>query len=259
MEVAITMKRLLDVYLVAERNLRKSVRTPTFIVVEIFVQPIIFVLLFAYVFGGAIHIPGVSYIDFLLPGILVQTATFSGLNTGLALAEDVKNGLMDRFWSLPMSRFSVILGRIAADTLMSGLAVVVMVGVGTVIGFRFHGTVPEALAAIAIAILTGTAFGWVGALLAVLFRTPEGIQSVGFALIFPIVFLSSVFVPIATMPWWLQPVAHHTPITATVNAVRALSLGQPLNDMPATAVTSLLAVVAVSMAASALFYRRMGR
>ena len=251
------MKRLLDVYLVAERNLRKSLRTPQFIVVEIFVQPIIFVLLFAYVFGGAIRIPGVNYIDFLLPGILVQTATFGGLNTGLALAEDLNNGLMDRFWSLPMSRFAVILGRIAADTVMSGMAVVVMIGVGMLIGFRFHGSAAEGLAAIGIAVLTGTAFGWVGALLAVLFRTPEGIQSVGFALIFPIVFLSSVFVPIATMPSWLQPLAHHTPITATVNAVRALSLGQPLNEMPLTAVASLLVVVIVSATASSLLYRRM--
>src|SRR5215472_1737726 len=138
------MRKLLDVYLVAERNLRKSLRTPQFIVVEVFVQPIIFVLLFAYVFGGAIHVATGSYIDFLLPGILVQTATFSGLNTGLALAEDLKNGLMDRFWSLPMSRFAVIGGRIAADTLLSTVAVVVMIGVGYLIGFRFHGGAIEA-------------------------------------------------------------------------------------------------------------------
>ena len=253
------MKRLLDIYLVAERNVRKSLRTPQFIIVEVFVQPIIFVLLFAYVFGGAIHIPGVSYIDFLLPGILVQTATFSGLNTGIALADDLRNGLMDRFWSLPMSRFAVITGRIAADTAMSAVAVVVMVGVGTLIGFRFHGGALEAVAAIAIAMLTGTAFGWVGALLAVLFRTPEGVQGVGFALIFPVVFLSSVFVPVSTMPWWLQPVAHHTPITATVNAVRALSLGLPLQDMPLTAVGSLAAVIAVAGIVSATVYRRMAR
>src|SRR5262249_21214533 len=113
------MKTLLDVYLVAERNLRKACRTPQSIAVESLVQPVIFVLLFAFVFGGAIHIPGASYIDFLLPGILVQTAVFAGLNTGLALAEDLKNGLMDRFWSLPMSRFAVISGRIAAGTLLS--------------------------------------------------------------------------------------------------------------------------------------------
>jgi ABC transporter DrrB family efflux protein len=253
------MKKLLDVYLVAERNLRKALRTPQFIVVEILVQPVIFVLLFAYVFGGAIHIPGASYVDFLLPGILVQTAVFAGLNTGLALAEDLKNGLMDRFWSLPMSRFAVVTGRIAADTVLSSVAVLVMIGVGYLIGFRFHAGVLEALTAIGLAILAGTTFGMVGALLAVVFRTPEGVQGVGFAIIFPVVFASSVFVPISTMPWWLQPISRHTPITATVNAVRALVLDQPLQDTPLVAVGSLVAVIVVAATATAFFYRRMTR
>ena len=252
------MRQLLEIYLIAERNVRKVIRTPQFLVVEIFVQPVIFVLLFAYVFGGAIHVANGSYIDFLLPGILVQTATFSGLNTGLAVADDLRNGLMDRFWSLPMSRFAVIIGRIVADTLLSALAVVVMIGVGTVIGFRFHAGLVEALGAIGIAILTGATFGVVGALLAVIFRTPEGIQGVGFALIFPIVFASSVFVPVSTMPSWLQAIASHTPITATVDAVRALSLGLPLQQLPLTAVTWLLAMIVLVGGAAAVIYGRMG-
>ena len=253
------MKRLLDTYLVAERNLRKSVRTPQFLLVEIFFQPVIFVLLFAYVFGGAIHIPGVSYIDFLLPGILVQTATFSGLNTGIALADDLKNGLVDRFWSLPMSRFAVIAGRIAADTVLSTVAVLVMVGVGTLIGFRFHAGVTEAAIAIALAVLTGMTFATLGALLAVIFRTAAGVQGVGFALIFPIVFASSVFVPVASMPSWLQAIASRTPITATVDAVRALSLGLPVHSLPVTAVTWLVAIIVAAGAVSSFLYRRMGR
>jgi ABC-2 type transport system permease protein/oleandomycin transport system permease protein len=252
------MRGLLDVYLIAERNLRKVIRTPQFLVVEIFVQPIIFVLLFAYVFGGAIHVANGSYIDFLLPGILVQTATFSGLNTGLAVAEDLRNGLMDRFWSLPMSRFAVVVGRIVADTLLSALAVLVMIGVGSLIGFRFHGGVPQAAAAIGIAVLAGATFGVVGALLAVIFRTPEGIQGVGFAIIFPIVFASSVFVPISTMPSWLQAIATRTPITATVDAVRALSLGLPLHQLPLTAVAWLIAMIAVTGTVAAVIYSRMG-
>jgi ABC transporter DrrB family efflux protein len=210
------------------------------------------------VFGGAIHVANGSYIDFLLPGILVQTATFSGLNTGLAVAEDLRNGLMDRFWSLPMSRFAVVIGRIVADTLLSALAVVVMIGVGTVIGFRFHAGLVEALGAVGIAILAGATFGVVGALLAVIFRTPEGIQGVGFALIFPIVFASSVFVPVSTMPSWLQAIASHTPITATVDAVRALSLGLPLQQLPLTAVTWLLAMIVLVGGAAAVIYGRMG-
>lgn len=253
------MKRLLEVYLVAERNLRKSLRTPQFLIVEIFFQPIIFVLLFAYVFGGAIHITGVSYIDFLLPGILVQTATFSGLNTGIALADDLRNGLMDRFWSLPMSRSAVIAGRVVADTALSSLAVVVMIGVGTLIGFRFHAGPAEAALAIVIAVLTGMTFATLGALLAVIFRTPEGVQGVGFALILPVVFASSVFVPVSTMPFWLQAVASHTPITAAVDAVRALSLGLALHALPLTAVAWLVGVMVAASTASTVIYQRMGR
>jgi ABC transporter DrrB family efflux protein len=252
------VRLLLEIYLIAERNIRKVIRTPQFLVVEIFVQPVIFVLLFAYVFGGAIHVPNGSYIDFLLPGILVQTATFSGLNTGLAVAEDLRNGLMDRFWSLPMSRFAVVVGRIVADTLLSALAVLVMIGVGSLIGFRFHAGLLEALGAIGIAILAGATFGVVGALLAVIFRTPEAIQGVGFALIFPIVFASSVFVPVSTMPSWLQAIATRTPITAAVDAVRALSLGLPLHELPLTAVMWLLALSLVAGGAAAVIYGRMG-
>ena len=253
------MKGLRDVYLLAERNLRKSLRTPQFLVVEIFLQPILFVLLFAYVFGGAIHIRGITYIDFLLPGILVQTATFSGLNTGIALAEDLRNGLMDRFWSLPMSRSAVIAGRVAADSVLSALAVAVMIGVGSIIGFRFHAGPAEALLAIAIAVLTGVTFATLGSLLAVIFRTPEGVQGVGFALIFPIVFASSVFVPVATMPVWLQAVAERTPITAAVDAVRALSLGLPLHLLPLTAMVWLAGLIVGAGSVSSFLYSRMSR
>lgn len=253
------MRKLLEVYLIAARNMRKVVRTPQFLIFEVFVQPIIFVLLFAYVFGGAIHVANGSYIDFLLPGILVQTATFSGLNTGLAVAEDLRNGLMDRFWSLPMSRFSVIVGRIAADTLLSAVAVLVMIGVGTIIGFRFHAGPAEAVGAIGIAVLAGMTFGVVGALLAVILRTPEAIQGVGFAIIFPFVFASSVFVPISTMPAWLQWFASRTPITATVDAVRALSLGLPLQSLPLSAVIWLAAIIVLAGGASSVVYARMGR
>jgi len=251
------MKTLLDVYLVAERNLRKAFRTPQFIVVEILVQPVIFVLLFAFVFGGAIHIPGASYIDFLLPGILVQTAVFAGLNTGLALAEDLKNGLMDRFWSLPMSRFAVISGRIAADTVLSSVAVLVMIGVGLLIGFRFHAGAAEALAAIGLAILAGTTFGMVGALLAVVFRTAEGVQGVGFAIIFPVVFASSVFVPISSMPSWLQPIAKASPVTLTADAARTLALTGGVPDSLGGSLAWIAGIVAVFVPLSVWRYRRM--
>ena len=251
------MTTLFDVYLMAGRNVRKALRTPQFILVEVLIQPVIFVLLFAFVFGGAIHVPGVSYIDFLLPGVLVQTATFGGLNTAIALTEDLRNGLMDRFWSLPMSRFSVVAGRIVADTLFSAAGVGVMVAVGMLIGFRFHGTVPQALGAIALAI--ATAFAWVAALLAVVFKTPEAVQGIGFVALFPMVFASSTFVPVGTMPSWLQVIAGHSPVTAVANAVRALSLGTSAGIEPVAAVVWLAVLSAVSGLASAAIYRGMAR
>jgi ABC transporter DrrB family efflux protein len=253
------MSWALDVYLLAERNLRKALRTPQFILVEVLIQPVIFVLLFAEVFGGAIHVPGVNYVDFLLPGVLVQTATFSGLNTAIALTEDLRNGLMDRFWSLPMSRFSVVTGRIVADTLFSATGVAVMIGVGTLIGFRFHGGVVEAIGAVAIAIATGFAFAWIASLLAVVFRTPEAVQGIGFVALFPLVFASSTFVPVGTMPSWLQVVARHTPITAVADAVRSLSLGTPLGAKPLTAAVWLVTLSVTSGLAAAVLYRRMAR
>jgi ABC-2 type transport system permease protein/oleandomycin transport system permease protein len=216
-------------------------------------------MLFAFVFGGAIHIPGVSYIDFLLPGVLVQTATFGGLNTALALTEDLRNGLMDRFWSLPMSRFAVVVGRIVADTIFSALGVLVMVTVGYLIGFRFHGTTEEAAAAIGLAMLTAFAFAWLSAVLGIAFRTPEAVQGIGFVVLFPLVFASSTFVPVATMPSWLQVVSAHSPITAVADAVRTLSLGHPIGSSLLVATAWLIAIVVVAGAGSAVLYRRMAR
>ena len=254
-----SLNPLVDVYLVVLRNLRKSWRTPQFILVEVLIQPVIFVMLFAFVFGGAIHIPGVSYIDFLLPGVLVQTATFAGLNTAIALTEDLRNGLMDRFWSLPMSRFAVVVGRILADTMFSAAGVVVMVIVGALIGFRFHGTPAEAAEAMVLAILTGFTFSWLAGALAVAFKTPEAVQGIGFVVLFPLVFASSTFVPVGTMPAWLQVFSKHSPITAVADAVRALSLGHVAGDSPVIAVAWLAAITVVAGAVAAVLYRRMAR
>ena len=253
------MTALTDVYLILERNVRKSLRTPQFILVEVLIQPVIFVMLFAFVFGGAIHIPGVSYVDFLLPGVLVQTATFAGLNTALALTEDLRNGLMDRFWSLPMSRFSVVAGRVVADTLFSAAGVAVMVIVGYLIGFRFHGGALEAAGAVGLAVLTGFAFAWLAAILGIAFKTPEAVQGIGFVVLFPLVFASSTFVPVGTMPSWLQVVSRHSPITAVADAVRGLSLGTATGELWLVAFAWLVAIVLVAGAGSAVLYRRMAR
>ena len=248
-----------DTYLITGRNLRHALRTPQFILVEVLIQPVIFVLLFAFVFGGAIHVPGMKYIDFLLPGILVQTAAFGSLNTAIALTEDLKNGLMDRFWWLPMARIAVILGRIATDAVLAAVGVVVMLVVGALIGFRFHGSVPAAVAAIGVVLLFGFAFTWLAALLGVAFRKPEMVQAAGFMAIFPLTFASSAFVPVSTMPGWLRAFAQHTPMTATVDAVRQLVGGQPVGNELGLALAWIAAIILVSGSAASLLYLRMSR
>jgi len=248
-----------DTYLIAERNLRHVARTPQFLLVEVLVQPITFVLLFAFVFGGAIRTPRMSYIDFLLPGILVQTAAFGALNTAIALTQDLQNGLMDRFWSLPMTRLAVVLGRIAADTVLAAVGVVVMLLVGLIIGFRFHGSTSAAAAALGIVLLFGFAFTWLAALLGVAFRKPEMVQATGFIAIFPLTFASSVFVPVATMPGWLQAVAQHTPMTPTVDVVRHLLVGQPAGGELLVALVWIAGILLISGTAANGLYGRMSR
>lgn len=248
-----------DTYLIAARDLRHVARTPQFLLVEVLIQPITFVLLFAFVFGGAIRTPGMKYIDFLLPGILVQTAAFGALNTAIALTQDLQNGLMDRFWSLPMTRLAVVLGRIAADTVLAALGVAVMLLVGFVIGFRFHGSEAAALGALGVVLLFGFSFTWLAALLGVALRKPEMVQATGFIAIFPLTFASSVFVPVGTMPGWLQAVAQHTPMTPTVDAVRHLLSGQAVGSELGVAVAWIAAIILVSGAAANWIYLRMSR
>ena len=166
---------------------------------------------------------------------------------------------MDRFWSLPMTRLAVVLGRIAADTLLAALGVAVMLVVGFLIGFRYHGSQGAAVGALGIVLLFGFAFTWLAALLGVAFRKPEMVQATGFIAIFPLTFASSVFVPVATMPGWLQAVAQHTPMTPTVDAVRHLLAGQPLGSELGLALAWIAAIILVSGTAANLLYVRMAR
>jgi ABC-2 type transport system permease protein/oleandomycin transport system permease protein len=253
------LNTLRDTYLIATRDLRLAIRTPQFILVEVLIQPIIFVLLFAYVFGGAIHVTGMKYVDFLLPGILVQTAAFGSINTALALTEDLKNGLMDRFWSLPMARIAVVLGRIATDMILAAVGVTVMLIVGVLIGFRFHGSVAAAIGAIGVVLLFGFSFTWLAALLGVAFRKPEMVQATGFIAIFPLTFASSAFVPVATMPGWLQAFAQHTPMTATIDTVRHLVSGQSVGSELGLALAWIAVIIVLSGGAANWIYLRMAR
>ena len=214
-----------DTVVITQRNLLKYVRVPTLLVFST-IQPVMFVLLFAYVFGGAVNIPGVNYKDFLLPGIFVQTAVFGSMQTGIGLADDISHGMVDRFRSLPMARSAVLSGRTISDTVRNLLVVLLMTGVGYLIGFRFHGGLLFAVAGILLAVLFSHAFSWISALLGLTIKDVESTQAASFASIFPFVFASSAFVPIFTMPGWLQAFAKVNPISLAANGIRALTLDQ---------------------------------
>lgn len=207
------------------RNLRHIPRTPE-LLLDVTVQPIIFVVLFRYVFGGAIAVEGTSYINYLMAGIFVQTIMFAAMTSGIGLAFDLSKGIIDRFRSLPMSRAAVVTGRTLTDLLRGILASLVMLGVGLAVGFRPDGDVGGWLAGFGLLLLFGFAFSWVGVTVGMLARTPEAVQAFMFVAIFPLTFASSAFVPTETMPSWLRAFAENQPMTQTVDALRAYVLGQ---------------------------------
>src|SRR6201997_1778645 len=215
-----------DAWVVSGRNLRHFVRQPDLLVFST-IQPIMFVLLFTYVFGGAISHslpPGVSYIDYLLPGILVQSVTFRASQTAVGLSDDLKLGVIDRFRSMPMARSAVLVGRTSADFVRNVLIIVLMIVVGYIIGFRFHAGIAQALGCIALVSAFGLALSWIFAFVALTVRGAEAAQSAGFVVLFPLVFASSVFVPVSTLPNWLQAVAKVSPVTLTADAARSFAL-----------------------------------
>jgi len=218
-----------DTLVLAKRNFLRIPRAPD-LLLAFTVQPLMFVLLFAYVFGGAISTPGHSYIDFLIPGILVQTMSFGGFVTALGIAEDLKKGLIDRFRSLPMSRAAVLAGRTLADIATNVIQIVVMLGVGLIIGFGFSTSVPEIVLGLLILLIFGYAFSWIFAFMGLVSSSPEAAQSLGFIVIFPLTFVSSAFVPPETMPAALQWFAEWNPFSIVVNAIRALFIGDPAGN-----------------------------
>jgi ABC transporter DrrB family efflux protein len=216
-----------DIAAITKRNLLRIMRTPQLLTFST-IQPVMFVLLFRYVFGGAIPIPGIRYVDYLMPGIFVQTTLFGGGSTAVGLAEDLKGGIIDRFRSLPMARSAVLAGRTIADLARNVLVVVLMTTVGVAVGFRFHGGFIPGLVGLLLVLAFGYAFSWVYASVGLLVKDPETAQVAGFIPIFPLVFASSAFVPVRTLPGWLQAFANVQPVSVTVNAVRALTQGGPV-------------------------------
>ena len=218
---------LSDWWVLTKRNLTTYIRKPDLLVFST-IQPVMFVLLFVYVFGGAIGeiLPSnISYVDYLMPGIFVQTAIFAALQTGVGLADDLQKGLIDRFRSLPMARSAVLAGRTAADTVSVTLQILLMLAVAWLVGFRVHEGLAESLLAFIGVIAVGYAFTWVAAFAGLSLKSVEAVQAAMFTLVFPVVFISSVFVPIETFPTWLQGFAAHNPVTIWVDTVRVLTLG----------------------------------
>ncbi|GGT83655.1 MULTISPECIES: ABC transporter permease [Streptomyces] len=218
-----------DSLVVAKRNLIRMTRIPEMVIFGL-IQPIMFVVLFSYVFGGSMNIggstsPGV-YREFLMAGIFAQTVTFATAGAGAGIADDMHKGLIDRFRSLPMARGAVLTGRTLADLVQTALTVVVLAIVALLVGWRIHEGVPKALGAFALLLLLGYAFSWIGALIGLSVRTPEAATSGGLIWLFPVTFISNAFVDSSQMTPWLRHIAEWNPFSATVQACRVL-FGNP--------------------------------
>ena len=249
-----------DCLVVTGRNLRHFARQPQLIVFST-IQPIMFVLLFAYVFGGAIgsSLPeGVEYIDFLLPGIFIQAVSFRATQTAIGLAEDLEKGVVDRFRSMPMARSAVLAGRTIADLVRNLFVVALMIVVGYLIGFRFREGPVEAVAAVAVVAAFGFSLSWVFVLIGLSVRGAEAAQSAGFIGIFPLVFASSVFVPVSTMPDWLEGFASVSPVTVSADAARALAIGGDVGEPLLQCALWCIGILAVFVPLCVRRYRRMG-
>ncbi len=244
-----------DSAVMTRRNLLKYPRIPTLLVFST-IQPIMFVLLFTYVFGGAIAVQVDNYVDFLLPGIFAQTAVFGSTQTGVGLAEDMNKGLIERFRSLPMTRSAVLIGRTVSDGVRNLFVVWLMTLVGYIVGFRFHGSLIQSGAAIVLAVLFGFAFSWISAWIGMSVKDVETAQVAGFVWIFPLTFASSAFVPVASMPGWLQAVTKANPVTVTVDAIRALVLDLPVTPHIWYSLAWITAILVVFVPLAVRAYRR---
>ena len=254
------MRRLVrDTLVVAERNLVRLTRAPD-LITAFTIQPIMFVLLFVYVFGGAVKTPGYDYVDYLIPGIIVQNIAFGGFVTALGLNEDLSKGLIDRFRSLPMARAAVLAGRTLADVVTNAFSMLVLIVTGLIIGFSFtHTSVGEVLLGVVLLLLFGYAFSWLFALLGMIVQSPEAANSVGFIAVFPLTFISSAFVPTDSMPEVLKAFAEVNPFTIVVNAMRSLWVGAPAGNNVWGAFVWAFVLIAVFAPLAVARYRRSAR
>jgi len=242
-------------WVLAKRNLVQVPRIPELLVFAT-IQPIMFVRLFRYVFGGAIDVGGESYVNYLMAGIFVQTVAFGSVSTGIGLSEDLQKGLVDRFRSLPMSRSAVLTGRTIADLVRNFFVVLVMLLVGIIVGFRPEAGLAGWAGAIGLLLLLSFSFSWIGATVALLIRSTEAVQSAGFIWLFPLTFASSAFVMTDNMPGVLKSFANHQPMTQVIDAVRGFLLDQPVGSHGWQALAWCVGILVVFVPLSVSLYRR---
>jgi ABC-2 type transport system permease protein/oleandomycin transport system permease protein len=247
-----------DTVAIVQRNLIAYRRVPQLLVFST-IQPVIFVVMFRYVFGGALSAslpPGTPYVDYLMPGIFVQTVVFGAIATAIGLATDMKSGLMERFHALPMARSAVLSGRTLADTVRNVFVVALMMAVGFVVGWRIHTDLLGLLAGAGLVVLFGFSMSWIFATVGLAVGDPETAQAASFPVLAPLVFASSAFVPVETMPSWLQTFAEYQPVSVTASAVRALTLGGPAAGDVIASVAWSVGLIAVFGSISVRLYRR---
>lgn len=245
---------LRDIGGITRRNLLRIIRTPQLLLISI-VQPAILLLLFRYVLGGAIRVPGLDYVNYIVPSIFLEAVLIGGMTTSLALAQDLQSGIIDRFRSLPMARSAVLAGRTLADVCRSTVALAVMIGLGFAVGFRFHNNAFACMTGIVLVIAFGYAFSWIYAAVGLAVKDPQTAQMASILPMFILFFASSALVPVSTMPGWLQPFARHQPVTVTIQAVRGLMEGGPVAHPLVQAILWCVAIFIVFFALSLRLYR----
>ncbi|MGN6474291.1 MAG: ABC transporter permease [Mycobacteriales bacterium] len=245
-----------DALTMAKRNLMIWFKVPAFIVFTV-VQPVMFTLLFRYVFGGAIRTgaPG-GYVDYLLPGVIGQTAAFTSFGTAISLAMETKTGVLDRLRAMPIARSAVLLGRLGADIVRLLVTLLIIIGVGYAVGFRFENGVGGAIALLALALLLGLATCCISAFIGLAIKDEESVQAFGLIWVFPLTFVSSAFVPVQTMPGWMQAFANNQPITQIVDAMRAMALGGSTGNHVWAGILWMLGVMAVFIPLAVRSYRK---
>ncbi len=247
-----------DTVAVARRNLIGLYRVPQ-LLVFVLVQPVIFVVLFRYVFGGAIAISQITpypYVDYLMPGVFVQTVVFGAIGSAIGIATDIQSGMLERFRALPMRRAAFLTGRTLADLVRNMMVMALIAGVGFAVGFRIHSNPISFILGMLLVLLFAYVLSWLFALEGLLLRDPESAQAAAFPVLAPLVFASSAFIPVSTMPSWLQGFAKYQPVSVTASAVRALSLGGPTANYVIQSLAWCIGIVAICAPLAVWYYRR---